>query len=378
MEQEIKTLTGLVGELRLKFEDFEKGRLTRADFDEYKGKVGKDIDDIQTKLNRPPVPAQVVVKENGPSVEMKAFEKMNRRGPQNLNADEVKVLQIGDQTLGGYLAPGEYVREIIKGIILYSPMRSYARVRTTTASFIEIPKKTGASTAKWTYENEAKTETTGIAFGMEKLEPQEMYSLYKASKKSLDDSAFNLEEEIRLDASEQQGKLEGTGFITGDGIGKPEGILSNAALITAKVAGAGGSGVLGVADIFALHYSLPAVYAQNGVWLMNRLTEKACMLLKDTNNFYLWMPSLATGQPSTLLGRPIASTPDMPDIAGGAYAMAFGDFQRGYTIVDRQAMELQRLVELYAEAGQIGFIVNRRVTGRVTLSEAIKILAIQS
>jgi HK97 family phage major capsid protein len=111
---------------------------------------------------------------------------------------------------------------------------------------------------------------------------------------------------------------------------------------------------------------------------MNRLSEKACMLLKDTNNFYLWMPSLATGQPSTLLGRPIVSCPDMPNIASSAYAVGFGDFSKAYTIVDRIQTEVQRLTELYAESGQVGVIVRRRVGGQVTLAEAIRVLQIQS
>ena len=374
--KQVEEVKGLVATLRSEFEKMEKGKVTASDFKTFQEKITADVGDIQTKMNRSPVAGQAEEKGDGIKPEIKALAKYMRKGI--LEPEEAKLLQVSDQTLGGYLAPPEYVRELLKGLVLFSPIRSIARVRSTSQESMELPKKTGASTARWGGELVTKTETTGIAFGIEKITPQETYSLYKITKKMIEDSLFNIETEVQMDASEQQGKLEGTAFVSGTGVDQPEGFLSNAAVIAAKVAGAGGSGALGVADIFSTFYSVPALYAANGSWVMNRLSEKACMLLKDTNNFYLWMPSLATGQPSTLLGRPIVSCPDMPNIGSNAYAVAFGDFSKAYTIVDRIQTEVQRLTELYAESGQVGVIVRRRVGGQVTLAEAIRVLQIQS
>ena len=377
LKTKIDTLQQLVQELRTKNEETMNGLFTQAEFKSYQDKMTADIQELQAKISRPPLDTKEEKKE-GPSLEMKAFGKLLRKGSQGLDAAEQKVLQIADATLGGYWAPGEFVNEVIKAVVLWSPIRSVAKVRQTSNDYLEIPKKTAASTAKWAAEIATRSETTGFATGLERITPHEMYSLYKMTKKAAEDVVFNLEAEVQMDAAEQQGKLEGTAFVTGTGFDQPEGFLTNAEVVAGKVAGAGGSGVLGITDIFALYYGLAAKYAANATWAMNRLSEKACMLLKDANNYYIWMPSLVPSQPSTLLGRPILSCPDMPNIAGGAYALGIGDFQAGYTIVDRTQVEVQRLVELYAEAGQIGIMVRRRVGGQVTLAEAIKILAIQS
>lgn len=377
LKTKIDTLQQLVQELRTKNEETQKGLYTKAEFQSFQDKITSDIQELQAKISRPPLETKEE-KKDGPSLEMKAFGKLLRKGPNGLDAAEQKVLQISDATLGGYWAPGEFVNEIIKSLVLYSPIRTVAKVRSTSNDFLEIPKKTGASTAKWAAEISTRTETTGFATGLERITPHEMYNLYKITKKAAEDVVFNLEAEVQMDAAEQQGKLEGTAFVSGTGFDQPEGFLTNTEVLAGFSQGAGGSGVLGVTDIFLLYYALAARYANNAVWVMNRLSEKACMLLKDVNNYYIWMPSLIPSQPSTLLGRPILSCPDMPNIGSNAYALAIGDFQAGYTIVDRIQVEVQRLVELYAEAGQVGIMVRRRVGGQVVLVEAIKILKIQA
>ena len=109
------------------------------------------------------------------------------------------------------------------------------------------------------------------------------------------------------------------------------------------------------------------------MWVLNDTTVKAVRKLKDGSGQYLWQPSLTTGAPDTLLGRPVNTSAYMPTIAAGVKSIAFGDFGY-YWIADRQGRSFKRLNELYAANGQVGFLASQRVDGKLILPEAIKVL----
>lgn len=361
-----------------------KGRITEADFKAYQDKSHEEekkfqdrIDEIETKMQRLPLETPGAGGEEEPAAEVKAFEKWLRGGDRALQPEEFKLLQISDMQTGGYLAVDEYINEIIKTITEFSPMRQLARIRPTSNQATKIPKKTGASSAYWLIEAEEFAESTDLAYGLETVTPQSMGALVKATRENLEDSAFNLQSEITEDMGEQFAVLEGTGFISGDGVGKPEGILTNPTLVAAAITSTTDN-VIAADDVLKLIYGLKEAYAKNGRFLMKRSTTLAIRLLKEaTTNAYMWQGGLAAGEPATLGGYPISECVDMPAIADGALAMAFGDFKRGYTIVDRKQIEIQRLVEKYAEFNQIGFKGWKRVDGQVTNAEAIQLLKIQ-
>ena len=106
---------------------------------------------------------------------------------------------------------------------------------------------------------------------------------------------------------------------------------------------------------------------------MNDATVALLRKLKDSNGAYLWQPSVQAGQPDKLLGYDIYTSPYVPTVAAGAYAIAFGDFQN-YWIGDRAGRTVQRLNELYATNGQIGYVATERVDGKVILPEGIQLL----
>ena len=374
MDQKIQEIHELVTGLRQKFEETEKGRMTPAEFKEYQGKVEERLAVLETKTSRPPLPSPEETRA-GPSPERKAFVSYLRKGI--IGPEERKILKISDDILGGYLrTPPEYVREIIKSIVEFSPIRSIARVKPTAAPELMVPKRTGTFSAKRTGEISERTETTGLAYGMEAMQLPEAYALVRVSKHDLEDSAFDLEGEIRLEAAEQFGVLEGKEFVTGNGVNQAEGFLFNTSIT--DVAG-DTSGAISANDVINTFYEPKGVYSQNGSWVMRRSTTKAIRLLKDAvNGQYMWQPGLLAGQPSLLLGCSIIEAPDMPAIAANALAVAFGDFRRGYWIGDRITMEIQRLVEKYAEYGQVGFMFRKRFNGQVVQAEAIVRLKIKA
>lgn len=287
---------------------------------------------------------------------------------------EYKALNIGTNTEGGYLAPVEMVREIIKSVTELSPVRSLARVRQTGAKAVEIPKRTGQFAAQWVAEQGKKSETDGLTWGVHEITTHEFYALIDITNQMLEDNVFNIEEEIRTEAAEQFALAEGTAFVTGNGIGKPEGFLS-----ATGVASTNSGSATTIADtdgqadgILAMKYSLKSAYAPNATFTMNRQTMGQVRRLKDGDKNYIWQPGIAQGRPNSIDGDPYVEMPDMPNAGAGLTPIAYGDFRRAYTWIDRIAMELLRDPYTQATAGKIRYIMRKRVAGKVTLAEAIK------
>lgn len=287
---------------------------------------------------------------------------------------EAKALGMNSDTAAAYLAPTEYVREIIKGVTEISPARSLVRVRATAAKSIQIPKRTGQFAAQWVSEQGTKTETTGLAYGLEELPAHELFALIDISNQMMEDSAFDMEAEIRSEASEQFAVAEGAAIVSGSGVGKPEGFLTNTSVgetvsgSAATIADADGQGN----GLITLFHALKTAYTRNAAWALNRVTLGSVRKLKDADKNYIWMPGLAQGIPNTILGAAYVEMPDMPSEGAGTYPIAFGDFRRAYTLVDRIAMEMLRDPYTQATSGNVRFIFRRRLGGQVVLAEAIR------
>lgn len=342
---------------------------------------------IEAKLGRPGASSaldRAIELKNTVNVWARGVVAAHTVGVVNLSADqrkalddvaaEYKALNVGTDTAGGYLAPTEFVREIIKAVTLMSPARSLVRVRQTSSKSIEIPKRTGQFAARRTTEQGTKTETTGLTYGLEELAAPEMYALVDISNQMLEDSAFDMEAEIREEAGEQFAVKEGAEFVSGSGVGEIEGILTNSSVSSTN---SGSAAVIADADgqangLLSLKYAIKTAYAKNATWIMNRTTLGSVRKLKDSDKNYIWMPGIQNAAPNTIDGDPYVEMPDMPNEGANTYPVAYGDFRRGVTFVDRIAMEMLRDPFTQATAGNIRFIFRRRVGGKVVLAEAIR------
>jgi len=357
----------LVSELRQNFEDFQDGILTKADFQEIQQKIEERLDVVETKLNRPPAAAQAETKEEPEVIEFKTFFKWARKGFENLGPEEQKVMKISDDVAGGYLAPIQLQTRIIELLTEISPIRQISQVETISVSGVEFPKEgSDTVTAAWPDETLVAGD---YKFAMEKLEPHELRALVTPKRTLLEDSFFDIEGWIQRQTAKKFAKKEATAFISGTGPSRPEGLLSNSDI--GEVV-SGNASALTADGIIKLFYGLPEFYAKNGKFVMNRSSIQAVRLFKDQNDQYLWQPSYQAGQPSALLGRPVVEAVDMPDVAAGTYPILFGDFKAGYLIVDRTNMAVQRLTEVYATQGLVGFLFWKRVDAQVILAEALK------
>jgi len=385
MEKKVKELNdqvnSLVSGLQAKQTELEKGLTSKASFEEFKTNIETRYAELSAalvKLQRPG--AEIPSEPDKRAAFHKAANiKFWRKGGGELTPEETKVMTISDLTTGGYLAaPNELIKEILANVTEYSPIRALARVIPTNAPGVDWPKKTGTFAAYRTTEIGTRNETTGLTFGLEQITAPEMYALVKVSKQNLEDSGFPLESFISAEAAEQFGVKEGTESILGTAAaGQMEGILTNPSVT--GFTGVTTSGKILADDLKKVFYSLKDVYAKNATWIWQRTSTLAISLLKDTvTGNYLWRQGLADRDPATVLGRPYVECPDMPAEANSAKAVAVGDFKKGYAIIDRLGMETQRLVEKYAELGQVGILFRRRVGGQVVLPEAIKILTLKA
>ena len=325
------------------------------------------LDNLETVLARPETGLNT--KEVG--VQMKAFSNMLRKGEKELDEMERKALYESDDTLGGYYAPEEYVADLIKSVTEISPLRSVARVRTTSNRGIEIPKRTGQFAATFVNETATRSETTGYQTGLMQIDAHELYALVDISQALLEDSAFDLESEMTTEFGEQFAKREGTAFISGNGVGQPQGITFAGAGVASVNSGSGT--VLTANGLLDLMYSIKSDYMTNANFVMNRSSLAAVLKLEDTEGQKIFVQGMSYvgAAPSTILGKPYILAEDMPNVGSSAKPVAYGDFSRAYTIVDRVNLSVMRDPYSVATAGNIRYIARRRVGGAVVLAEAI-------
>lgn len=341
-------------------------------------KMNARLDAIETKLSRPAA-AAVGNHKDGPSPYHSALMGWARKGIEM--ASEVKsahlatkALTLSDDTTGGYLASDEMVKEIIKAETVYSPIRTIARVRTTGQRTVKIRKRTGTFTAVWVGEIGTRDETEGLAYGWEEMPTHELTAEVYVSKQDLEDSDFNLEDEINMEFGEQFGVAEGLAFVSGNAVAKPEGFLTNSAV--SYTAGGAASTLTSGDGVSNLFHAIKSTYAKSAVWVMNRATLGAVRILKTGAGEYIWQRGFDQGNPANIMGQPYVECPDMPDIATNSYPIAFGDFRKGYLIVDRIAIEMTRDPYTKASVGQVKIVGRKRLGGQVVLAEAIRKLKI--
>ena len=280
-------------------------------------------------------------------------------------------LQIGTDSEGGYLVPDEYERTLVEALEEENIFRRMAKVIKTSSGDRKIPVVASKGTASWIDEEGAFPESDD-SFGQVSIGAYKLGTLIKVSEELLNDSVFDLQSYISREFARRIGAKEEEAFFTGDGKGKPLGVLAATGGAETGVTAASATAVT-ADELMDLYYSLKSPYRKKSMWVLNDSTIKAIRKLKDNNGQYLWQPSLTAGTPDMILGRPIKTSAYMPVMAAGAKTIAFGDFSY-YWIADRQGRSFKRLNELFAASGQVGFLASQRVDGKMILAEAVKVL----
>lgn len=333
----------------------------------------EQMDRIEARLNRP-------TGANGEQTDEAAkeyhdcFMAWSRKDQAAFGGDRKNVLQVSDETSAGVLASPEFVKSILKGIVEVSPMRGLVTVRTTGSRSVLLPKRTSRPAATWVGEVEERVESTpNLGYGMDDIPVHEANLEIIVSLQQLEDSDFNLEDEFREAAQDGFGEQEGVALISGNAFKKPQGILNGSGYV--RVA-SGLATDIAADNLIDLKHAIKTGYAKNGSFILNRPTLGKVRKMKDGNGQYLWAPGLAAGKPNTIDGEFYAEMADMPSVGAGFKPVAFGDWKKAYTLVDRVQMTVMRDPYSLSSQGKVKFNWRRRLGGMVRLGEAYAVLEV--
>lgn len=284
-------------------------------------------------------------------------------------------LQVGTESEGGYLVPDEYEHTLIEALEEQNIFRQLAHVISTSSGDRKIPVVASKGTAAWIDEEAAYPESDD-SFGQVSIGAYKLATMIKVSEELLNDSVFDVPSYIAREFARRIGAAEEEAFFTGDGSGKPLGILAATGGAQNGVTAASAT-TLSFDEVMDLYYSLRAPYRRSSVFIMNDSTVKLLRKLKNGNGDYIWQPSVTANTPDTILNRPVYTSSYMPAAEAGAKSILFGDLGY-YWVADREGRSFKRLNELYATTGQVGFLASQRVDGKLILPEAVKVLAMKS
>jgi HK97 family phage major capsid protein len=314
------------------------------------------------------------------------FFKLVRSGNvESLNADERKAMQAGSDPDGGYLLPAPTVGRIVSKVYEQSVMRQLANVVTVSANDLEGITDNDEADAGWVSEIGSRTDSSTPTVGKYKIEAHEMYAMPKVTQKLIDDAAVDVEAWLAAKVADKFARVEGSGFTTGNGVGKPRGLFTYTTAATGDdtrdwgtfehiVTGASGAFHTTKADpLQDLIGAFKDQYLQNAQFLMRREVRTAIRKMKEaTSDRYLWEPSLQAGQPDRLLGYAARVDQYVPAIAANSLSLAFGDFREAYTIVDR--IGIRTLRDPFTAKPYIVMYSTKRTGGGAVNFEAVKFL----
>ena len=283
-------------------------------------------------------------------------------------------LREGVDSDGGYLVPDTFEHTLVQALNEENVIRQLAHTFTTASGTHSIPIVGTRGKATWVAEEQEIPETTDT-FTQKTITAHKLTALIKISEELLNDSAFDLESYITTEFARKISDAEEEAFITGNGTGRPYGILHDKEGAEVGVTAAAANAIT-TNELIDLYYSLRSPYRKRAVWIMNDSTVNLIRKLKDGNGQYIWEPGIKTNDTDTILGRKVYTTTCMPTAKTGAKAVAFGDLSY-YWIGDREGISFRRLNELYATRGQVGFLATKRLDARLILPETVKVLKIK-
>ena len=358
--------------------DEKMARLDRA-LDDAK----RVVDHLALKAQRPQL-GQSPIRSSADREHKSAFDAYIRKGDASaLLRVEAKALSASSSPDGGYTVPIEIENTINHALRAISPIRQIAGNRQVSSSVYRKPISTSGFPAGWVGETDGRPQTTAPQLAEMAFPTMELYAMPAATTHLLDDSVVNIDQwiadEVRITFAQQ----EGAAFINGTGVNTPKGFLaypvvpqSSWSFGNTGYVATGAAGAFPATNPFDklidLIHSVKAGYRVNGSFVMNRNTQAQVRKMKDQIGDYLWEASTAPGVPATLLGYPVIEAEDMPDVGADSLAIAFGDFQRGYLVVDRMGIRVLR--DPYSAKPYVLFYTTKRVGGGIQDFDAIKLL----
>jgi HK97 family phage major capsid protein len=343
-----------------------------------------ELETLKAKIAAGVIQAQRPALDGVKSIEAASFvDQYIRRGIEA--GLETKAVGSSTDAIGGYAVPEEIDRVIDETLVAISPIRSIANVVKVGSAGYRKLITTGGTPSGWVGFEAARPETNTPGFTEIVPASGELYANPAASQQMLDDAMFDVEKWLAHEIATEFARAEGKAFVSGTGTNQPLGFLSspNAATVdsarpmgTLQFLGTGAPGAFPASNpadkLIDLVQTLRSPYRQGAVFVMNSATAAAVRKFKTADGAFMFQPSLAAGQPATLLGYPLIEAEDMPDIAANSLSIAFGNFKAGYVIAERNATTILR--DPYTHKPYVHFYATKRIGGQVVNSESIKLL----
>jgi HK97 family phage major capsid protein len=343
-----------------------------------------ELETLKAKIASGAIAAQRPALDGVKSAEATSFvDQYLRRGIES--GLEIKAIGSSSDSIGGYAVPQDIDRVIDQTLTAISPIRAIANVVKVGSAGYRKLITSGGTPSGWVAYEAARPETNTPVFSEIVPASGELYANPAASQQMLDDAMFEVEKWLADEIATEFARAEGAAFVSGNGTNQPLGFLSSPNATTADAArpigtlqfiGTGNAGAFPASNpqdrLIDLVQSLRSPYRQGAVFVMNSKTAAEIRKFKTSTGSFLFQPSLAAGQPATLLGYPLIEAEDMPDMAAGSLSIAFGNFKAGYVIAERNATTILR--DPYSHKPYVHFYATKRIGGQVVNSESIKLL----
>lgn len=348
-----------------------------------------DVEEVKSRLDKvaraATRPAMGSAAPAAAEAEVKSFvDAYLRRGRVNEN----KSMSGANPSEGGYAIPQTIDAMIASELTAISPIRAIAQVVQTGTSGYRKLVATGGVASGWVSEVAPRPGTGTPQFAEIAPPSGDLYANPAASQTMLDDAAFNVETWLANEIAMEFSRAEGAAFVAGNGVNRPQGFLvaptgtaadGTRAFGQVQYIGSGNATGLGSAvdaKLIDLIHALKSGHRQGACFVMNSATLARVRKLKTADGAFLWQPGMAYGQPDRLLGYPVVEAEDMPDVAAGAFPIAFGNFRHGYLIAEHGATKVLR--DPFTNKPFVHFYATRRIGGQVLDSNAIKLLKIEA
>lgn len=369
--QKWETLDARLDELTKQIEVARKDAKRSAEFDDRSG-------DTDTPEHRD-------VPQNANERYIEVFRSYLVDGVQGLDNEQRQILRsgfvgetraqgVGTDAAGGYLVPPGFRSQMIEAMLDFGSVERVAQViDTETGNAVEWPTNDDTANVGALLAENTQVSEQDLTIGTDTLDAYKYTSkLVRVSLELLQDSAFDLEGFLSRKLAERIARITNQHFTTGTGTSQPDGIVTSA---TSGVTAASTTAVTGDELISLVHSVDPAYRRSNRVrFMMSDAALASIRKLKDSNNAYLWQPSIQAGVPDSLLGYPVEINQDMADPAAGVKSVLFGDFFAGYVVRRVRGVQMLRLAERYADYFQVGFVSFARYDGTAQDTSAYKAL----
>ncbi|MBG0796245.1 phage major capsid protein [Methylocystis sp. L43] len=341
------------------------------------------LDRLALEMSRPRIGGKLVDDHSGRE-HKSAFNHYMRSGEASgLKALEAKALSRGSGADGGYLVPLPTEREVLRRLAKFSPIRAISSVREISGASLRRAYSTTGPAAGWVAEADPRPQTNNQQLADMTFPAMELYAMPAATQALLDDAVVDIEQWIAEEVQTAFAEQEGAAFVSGDGVNKPKGFLSYTSVADASwtwgnigYVATGAAGAFAASDpsdaLVNLVYALRAGFRQNGKFVMGRRAQSLVRQFKTTTGDYIWAPPATADAGASLMNFPVIEAEDMPDPAANSLSIAFGDFERGYVVVDRVGIRVLR--DPYSAKPYVLFYTTKRVGGGVQNFEAIKLL----